>query len=366
MKIIAWIKYLIRLCLFFLFSSQTVCAQTTTTKRIEQLDEKTSALTYSGEHDSAQKIVIQYLEQDDLNELEIFYGHFIYANIIKAAGKPEDAIELFNKCKLYLSYTGNRRLYESLINGKISECYFDLSNYTEALRFAEISVELSPDSSLRGGGHAVNFIILGFGKFLEKKYIESLEKYNSAAVEYIKTGNSCELPLCYTKMALVYNAMGNKKRSREFIEKSVFISDSCKIDQYVLLSKRALFDIYRENKEYKSALNQLMEINNLVKKMEDTRLKQQINELELKYENLIAEKENKNLKEINKKNETILADQKTILYISIVAIICLSVLLLIVIRLSRQRKTAKENIEILNKQLEEKVKDRTNHLTYRE
>lgn len=331
--------------------------------RTEQLDKKTSEFIYASKYDSAQSLVLEYLQQKDLSPLELFYGHFIYGNIIKSAGRPEIAIERFNDCRPLLAEIIDNKLYESLLNGKIAECYFDQMKYEEAIIYAQTSVDNSPDTSLRAGRHSVNYMIIGYGKFLEKKYNESLLNYEKATNEYINTGNTCELPLCYTKIALVHNAMGNIQKTREYIDGAILISDSCKIDQYVLLSKRAMFDIYKENREYEKALFQLIEINDLVGKMESEKQKLKVSELEIKYNTLLSEKENQNLKNINFKNEIILNEQNSRFYISLVAILCLIILLFFIIRLARQRKNAKENLEILNTQLEEKVKERTFHLS---
>lgn len=362
MKIIT--KKYKRILFFFFFIVFVVVAESQTpTPRIKELDEKTSAYSYSGNHDSAQLLVIQYLEQEDLNPLELFYGYFIYGDIIKSAGRPGEALERFNICKQFINLFPDKNLYESLLSGKQAECYFDLQDFDKALIYAKASVKRSPDTSIRVGGHAVNYLIIGHGYFKEKKYDQSLSNYQRSVEQYIRTGNSCELPLCYTKIAKVYNAMGQHALTQKYIDLAVKISDSCNITQYILFSKYAMFEIQRENKNYEKALQQLLEINELVAKTGNENQKFQISELEIKYNTIISEKENQNLKEINAKNEIILEEQNFRFYISITASTGLLFLLIYIIRLSRQRKKANDNLGILNQQLEQKVNERTTHLS---
>ena len=113
---------------------------------------------------------------------------------------------------------------------------------------------------------------------------------------YISNNSICELPLVYMKMAKVYNSMGSERLAEASIYKAISISDSCKIDEYVLLSKRTLFDIYKSNFNFPKALAQLEEINVMVEKLEKKQQRVLMRETEIKYNTLLAKNENINLK----------------------------------------------------------------------
>ena len=330
--------------------------------KIETLVQEVHSFIYSNKHDSAQVLVLQYLEQTDLSDIEIFYGHYLFADILKSSGKPGKAIRRFRWCKNLVNIVPGNTEYESLIDGKIGECYFDLMNYEDAKKYALLSINISPDSSLRTGGHAVNYLIVGFGEYLGNKHRSALDYYRSAIKEYSNFGEVCELPLVYSKMAMAHNALGNKNLALAHIDKAIFLSDSCDIELYTLLSKHAMFDIYQENRNYEKALEQMLEINDLNDKLAKEKQALQISELQIRYETKLMQKENETLLQINQKNKEILANQKQALIISVIAIIILLVLIVMLIRISIQRKKAEQNLAILNAELEQKVAERTEYL----
>lgn len=313
--------------------------------KIETLVKEITSLTYSNKYDSAQTLVLQHLERKNLSDLEIFYGHYLFGDILKSSGKPRDAIKQLLNSKDFLNKIPDKTKYESLIYGNIAECYFDLLNYQDAKKQAQLSLQTNPGSSSRAGGHAVNYIILGYSDYLEKKYQPALNYYHLAIKEYITSGETCELPLCYMKIAKVYNGMGNEKLAMENINKAIFISDSCRIENYKLLSKRALFDMYKENGNYKKALEQMLEINEMVEKLEYAKQGQLMSELEVKYKMKLVQNENKTLEQINQKNKEVLAKQKKTLIITILAGLILVVFIFLLIRVSYQRKNAEEKLK---------------------
>lgn len=330
--------------------------------RIENLVQEVHSLTYSNKFYSAQELVLQYLESNNLTDLETFYGHFLFADILKSSGKPGEAIKLLKDSKVFLKNVLRKTKYESLIEGNIAECHFNLMNYKEAKEYAQFSISTNPDSSLRAGGHAVNHLIIGYSDYLDKDYQHALEHYDYATSEYLDHGDVCELPLVYTKMAKTYNALGSKKLSEKYINKAVLISDSCDIEIYKLLSNRALFDICKKNKNYRKAIEVLQEINILVEKLDIEKQDQLISELKVKYETELMQNENENLLQINQKNEELLAKQKQALIITVIAIVILLMLTFMLIKISIKRKKAEQSLAILNVELEQKVAVRTAYL----
>jgi signal transduction histidine kinase len=329
---------------------------------IKNLMERISPLIYANKFDSAQALVMQYLEKPGLTGIQEFYGHYLLGDFIKNSNKPEEAIQLLQESKKYIPNIPNKIRYESLVNGNIAECYFNHMDYENAKKFASLSVKSNPDSSLRSGGHAVNYLIIGYKDYLEKNYSYAIECYHLAIKEYSRSGESCELPLVYTKMAKVYNGMGSLKEAERNINRAIVLSDSCNIAGYKLLSVRTMFDIYKENKDYEKALANLEEINVLVEKAESKKHAQMVGEMEVKYQTRLMLNENYSLKQFNQKNEEILSKQKLALTVTIIAIVILSVLSLLLVRLSVQRKRAEHNLAVLNLELEKKITERTEHL----
>jgi len=352
---------LLFICLVLFGSGVSVYSQPLTPK-IKYLVKDVTSLTYANNYDSAQVLVIKFLDQKNLSDLEIFYGHFLFGDILKSSGKLESAIKSLLESKDFLTELPDKALYESLVYGDMAECYFTLKEFKNAKKYSLLSLQTSPDSSVRTGAHAVNYMIIGYNDYIEKKYTSALNYYNHAISEYLSLGERCELPLCYMKIAKVYNAMANEKLAEEYIDKSSSVSDSCNIQNYKLLSKQTLFDIYRDNKNYKKAMELLLEINSMAHTLELAKQRRLMNEMEVKYETKFAQTENSNLKKINQKNVKILAQQKTELILAVSVVLILSVLSFLLIRLSLLRKKAKEKLAKVNAELEQKVTERTENL----
>jgi signal transduction histidine kinase len=343
-------------CFIFPVFSQPLSPKT------KNLYERVTALTYTNKYDSAQSVSLDFIEQKNLTRLESFYGHFMLGDILKSSGQPNKAIKILLASRAFLDNLRDKPLYESLVYGNVAECYFNLQDYKNAKEYSLLSLKTKPDSSVRSGGHAVNYMIVGYHDYLEKKYSSAMDYYNRAIKEYSSLGERCELPLCYMKIAKIYDAMGSLPLAEEQISKSIVISDSCKIDSYMLLSKRTLFEIYREHKDYKKALASLLEINELVDKIGFVKQSRLVSEMEIKYETKLALDENENLKKINQKNNQIVAQQKIVLFIATFAILTLTVFSFLLIRLSRQRRKAKEKLALSNIELEHKIAERTENL----
>ncbi|HYG50223.1 MAG TPA: tetratricopeptide repeat-containing sensor histidine kinase [Flavobacteriales bacterium] len=325
-------------------------------QRLDSLRQKVNQYVYANQFAKAQKAVLTFLEQKNLTPQENFHGRFLYCDVLEATGNLDEAIDCLNTCRTYASrIKDNTPAYQSLVEGNIAECYFALQDYAKAREHALKSINISPDTSLRAGGHAVNYLMLGYAEYVNKTYTIALAWYNQSLETYKKHGQTCELPLCYTKMARVYNSMHQPGKSEELLLQSVLISDSCGIDNYTLLAKRTLFEIYKENKNHEKALNQLEEINALVGKLNNAERDRLMADMRVQYKTLLTRKENDVLR------KTIEA-QKRQLFLIIMASVVLCILAFFLIRLTRKHQKAKNELQNLNTGLEEKVRQRTEEL----
>jgi two-component sensor histidine kinase len=331
------------------------------TPRINALIPKITKLTYDHKFQEAQELVLDYLKQDDLNPIEIFYGHFLRADINKSSANATRAIELLLESKVYLNQIEDKAIFESLLYGNISECYFNTHKYSKAKEYALLSIQASPNESLRGSGHAVNHLIIGFSNFKEKNYPVALHSYQEAIEQYRLSGEQCELPLCYNKIAAVYWEQDKHNLAEQILQKSLSISDSCDIDQYRLLSNITLLKYYKYTGDYKSALYLSEKISSLQSSIYNEQQKEALHHLEMQYEVALTKKENENLK---KKAETEAEDNhfQTIIFInSILGLLVLLTLGLSMLRVRNKKNALLSNqlkkIEIQNKEREALLKE---------
>lgn len=342
----------------FLFC-QNVLAQV---QDLSELKEEVNKLLYQSKYDSAQALTLEYLKREELTPLELYHGHSLYAETIRASGRPEDAIAAFKLALEIARMLEDSALYMSRVNMSIAGSYFDVQNYEKAMQIAQKSIALSPDTSLSGVGHAPNYLILGFGQFQRKNYQEAETYLERARAEYLQTGNACEMPLYYTKMAQLQNERGNEQSALAYIDSSRQRSSQCEIKLYELITEMAIYEINLKNGEYKRAIEQSEKVSELREELFFDEQQQRMQTMEREYEQKLQQTEIENLREINKKNEEILFKQRQNLGIAIGALLILGVLTVLLIVMIHRRRKANAALKELNESLESKVSSRTAHL----
>jgi tetratricopeptide (TPR) repeat protein len=325
-------------------------------KRTESLRAMTNELAAQANYDSAQAVLLRFLEQKDLDNNEIFYGNYLSSYVLRSSGRIDEAIKLLFRSKKYLSNESPNKL-ESLLYGSVAECYFSLQQYDEAKKFALQSIKASPVSSLRNGGHTTNYSMIGYSCYVEKNYKRAQEYYDVAIQESITHGQYCELPLLYSKIAKAWQGLGKHDLALANIQRADKLSDSCGIDEYKLITRRSMFDIYYEAKEDKKALEELLLINDLVAKIESGSKEKLMNELQIQYESKLAERESDTLKELEKSKEELLTREKQLLYVTIISVIALSCLVFFLIRASTKRELVERKLVEANTSLDIKASE---------
>ncbi len=350
------------LVFFFIWGCLHKASTHPLTPKIDSLVQRVTKLTYDHKFQIAQELVLDYLKQDHLNSIEVFYGHFLRAEINKSSGNSVKAINLLFECKKYLApIEKDKLILESLLYGNISECYFNLHHHAKAKKYALLSIKFNPKNDLRRNGHAINHLIIGFSDYTKKNYAAALNAYHEAIKSYQLLGDVCELPLCYNKIAAVYWHRHEYILAEQALEKSLAISDSCNIDQYRLLSNFALFEYYKHRKEHKRALDLVEKINTLKTSIYTEQQKHTLHHLEMKYEVELTKNENQNLK-INAKIETDNNHFQRMIFISsILGLLFLLTLGLVTLRVRKKKNTLLSNqlqkIEAQNKEREALLKE---------
>lgn len=323
---------------------------------------KIDSLLNISDYAGAQRLALDQLYQENLTDRERFEFWMIRAEIIRASGQPLEAAEAYQKARSYVPATENMKVFISLIQMKLGECYFDIPDYDQAAIHASKSLEISPDSSLAEAGHTVNYLILGYVDFLNEKYKNALSYYQNAMDNYKSRGLICDLPLVYTKMARVVNAMGSPKEAMGYIDESKTINKSCNIKTYDILIYETLYEIYEENEEYQEALKTLEYIGQIRNEINYERQSAEMALLEKEYESDLKKSEIEALRQVNIKNEVITKQQSRILWIALVGIISLLILSILLANSNKRRKSALTKLGQLNRTLEKEVSKRTAHL----
>lgn len=327
------------------------------TPKTKQLIEYTKSLIYTSDYASAQEAVDVYLGEEGLSVEEEFYGYFLEADITKAAGDPDLAISmLLSASKLLVQVEGEKRqLYRSLLYGNIAECYFNKLDYKNAKKNALHSIRLHEGNDLKSNGHAINYLILGYTHRLAGELQKAINYYHAAINSYKSTQNTCELPLCYTKIADLHLLQQEYAQAEYYINLSSSISDSCSIDQYRLLSLLTRVNLFEQQGHFEKAYRSMRKVEQLRQKVLKSQQLKLVSDLQIKHQTALANAENLQLKETAK----IVKENTTFKFIllsgSLIALLLLLLFVALLLKVRQQKnKELQKQLTKINQQNKER------------
>jgi tetratricopeptide (TPR) repeat protein len=313
---------------------------------IDSLANRAQSLIYESNYEEAQRLTLSLIARKDLSNEDWFKVNMLYGEVIRSSSRPRKAVSVFKKMLEELPEMYNRAVYESGIYLSIAECYFDVQNYRLAEDYANKSIATSPDTTLKQTGHAVNYLILGFVDFLRGDYASGEDHYLKALDLYSNYGDRCDLPLVYTKMALVKHKMGQDEDAEAYLKMSEKINHDCSVDIYGVLIKETRYNIYTDKRDYENALKSYLELDSLVALMEFGKQEAVLNQIESDYEAEIRKKELEQIKALDIKNQE-LREQRVMG--GVLLGICLVAVMILFFLLSRSNAKKKEGIEDLKR-----------------
>lgn len=293
------LKKCLSILLLLFLSVAFLQAEQHLTPKTKQLIAYVKPLMYSSDFVGAQKAVSNYLEDQTLSLEEKFYGYYLQADITKSAGDPKLAISMLTSANELLTEVEQEQqlLYKSLLYGNIAECYFNMLQYENAKQNALLSIHFHKSNDLKSNGHAINHLILGYTHRIEGEYQEALSYYYQANESYKATHNQCDLPLSYIKIADLYLLQEELDKAKYYIDKASFISDSCDIDQYRLLSQLNRINLLEKQGDYKTAFQLLREVEQLRQQITKKSQLKLVSDLQIKYQTTLAKAQNQKLKD---------------------------------------------------------------------
>lgn len=359
-KKVPFIKLLLLLLCMVCFSHRGAAKQQT--PELDSLASQVNELIYKAKPGEAQVIVLDYLGREDLSDLERYRGYLLYAETISASGKPKDAIAALVWARGLAEMLPDSATYISKVNLNKAGVFFDTQDYEMAKIYAEKSIRRPPNLDLMAVGHAPAYLMLGYYDYLQKNYEKARKRYRQARHEYMRHDAKCELPLFYTKMASMLSRQGKVDSAMVYIDSAKVSCEVCDIMTYRLLTEQTVYDIQKENGEFKQALLTSEQIDQLSKGMQRDEQRSRMKVLERNFEMRLKQSEIENLQEINAQKEKVLIQQRRNLMLAVVGLVGLGILVALLIRVNRRRKTVLAALSELNNELEEKVKIRTAHL----
>lgn len=329
---------------------------------LDSLATEVNDMIYRAKTDYAQVVVLEFLQREDLTELERYRAYLLYSETIRASGQPNNAMGALVWAKKLGEILPDSASYVSNVNMKIAGLYFDIQDFEKAKIYAEKSVRTPANTELMPVGHAANYLMLGYYDYIKGNFAEARTRYEQARNEYLRLGAGCELPLYHTKMASLMSRQNKPDSAMLFIDSARTSVEMCDILAYAIITEQTLYTIQKERGLFKEAVNTVEKLSELRKTMRQTKQRTQMQMLERNYEMRLQNAEIENLTKLNAQKEVALSEQRRNLLVAIVGLIGLGILAALLIVVNHRRRSAMAALGELNEQLEEKVKTRTAHL----
>lgn len=155
-------------------------------------------------------------------DYHICSAYSVLGNVFYELANYDTAFDYYNQsARIAKKHNFNDRLSVSYNN--IGEIYKILQEYTKALEYYQLSLDVDPDTDLRGRG--VTYINYAEIHYLNADYHKALE-LASIGLELLEKYNN-ELLICegYRVYALIYWKLRNTERADEYFLKAIEIAD---------------------------------------------------------------------------------------------------------------------------------------------
>ncbi len=278
-------------------------------------------------------------------------------NIYYSWGKFKKALEYYLQAyNQKLNLNDQKELPSYIIN--IGSAYLSLKDYNNARKYYNLALEKATEQNNK---HIISscYINMGVLAFEQGNNSEALKYYKKAYNIISKTNSRLELAYVLRNIGEVYIKLKEYPNAQKYFNQSLKTAKQENLKTLISEIYMFLYQIEKENNNYKQALNFYIKSKNLNDSIFNKESSKKLNELQSKYE--YEKKEN----EIKQKNLELTQKQKQIQLqrFWFTAIAGLIFILAIIIYLTYKNKTTKKRIELenaLNQQMQKALSAQMN------
>jgi len=277
------------------------------------------------------------------------------ANVYKLNGDLTEAIDYYSQAAELCEKTGNN--YFAAANyHNLASVYYSRKQDTLAIIYLTNAIEKNKILQNKQW-LLLNYQLLGNIEFENKNYPAMLGYY--AAVDSLLPLIKDRMQYCkqYQEWAKYYLSIRELEKAKFYILQSLKLAEELNLLSEKINSHHILYEIYKAQGQISLALEQIEKENMLNDSLQKIEKEEQVNDLKVRYETDIKIRENEYLLAENSNKSKIINNQRYLMA-AVSAVLFFVVLLSISIYRSRQRaKKAKEQLEILNRQVNDQKKE---------
>lgn len=237
-------------------------------------------LIYENKFDSAEIVLRNRLTDDKISEAVYLNCHLQLAKMYMKLNDHTSWKKEIDFCRtIEFSKIPKKIKYDFYL--ELSQSFFSLQVFDSAFHYANLY--LSELGSYRHEKYANAKIIIGYYFYLNGKLDQAESNYIEAVAFYPTVNANCEMPLVYSKLALLKLKQNNIDDATLYASQSIKIADSCQNNLYKKLSLIAFNEINIQKGDYKKAYETLIKINELSSEINKEIQGQNIAEIRERY-----------------------------------------------------------------------------------
>ena len=268
-----------------------------------------------------------------------------YSNI----RRKEDALVEFKKSLEFCTDSEKSINLKTDIYERISDINFTFQDYKEANKYAELAAPFVNKSDYYT---YINIhSIIGYCYFNQNNLKKCDSEYKKVYDLILEKKDFCKEPEILMKIAKLKDKLGKFNEAMSDIEKCMIAAKKCKIGVYYPNILSSKFDILKNNKKYKEALEVSEKVYATIDSLGFRQQNLKVYEMQLDFENKIKETENKNLKMLNIREKELISKQKWALFGLVFGLILLAFLIGFLFRLNKKQQQNAAIISQNNKDL---------------
>jgi serine phosphatase RsbU (regulator of sigma subunit)/tetratricopeptide (TPR) repeat protein len=267
----------------------------------------------------------------------------------------EQALEYYKKSYTIMLKLNQPANTANLLNN-IGMIYRYQGKNDEALDYRQKALEIFKKVDNKEG-MAYSYIGIGIIYFKLNNPEKAVEYQLKALETYEKLGSKSGMSMVYANLGDISLKFGWKDKAQLYYNKALKVAKEVNDFEVVMSVYNSLSAIYKEKKDYKSALENYMLFVKTKDTIEGESVQKQMAELQTKYD---TEKKERKITILNKEKQlkdTEIKKQKIIIFSSLIGGIIFLLFFIIVLRLYNQKKISnrtlkRQNVEILQQKEE--------------
>ncbi len=307
---------------------------------LSKLESEVFALNKKGDYKVSQQKVIDFLKRRSLSSSDEAKLYVLLSATYRSLLDYPTAIDYLLQAQSIGTYLQPNDSVVSEINSQLAYLYFDSNQYDKCAKIMQI-IEKNKYINISPVDKAYLTMQQGYLQFLENNYELAAKKYNEA-LKILQKASPCDTPVILVKEMQLYGKQQNLSEAENFYQKSIKISDSCKILKYKLYATEELVTVYQQNKAYEKADHYSKVAQDLRKQFDREGKVFDLHEESMKY----VEEEEKDFEQFNL--------IKTIIYI--ISLILFLLLVYYFYKKSSYHKREKEKLDAELSQMKKELK----------